>query len=144
MTRGSESECAAHYTTAPHLLGSLKMLSNLCINCLTGIFRIKGWNKHSRSVGCLSTLLATCISFWLFPCDRVQLYRLSTVDTHNVTLKPVRGKLTRHHSRLCSVAFRCVHMCEISYTYPEHDIKLHPNRVKFYRKGCIGSRWPAD
>jgi len=43
------------------------------------------------------------------------------------------GKITRHYSRFCAVAFCYVHKRELSYVYPiypGHDVKLHPHRVK--------------
>jgi len=64
-----------------------------------------------------------------------------TVDAHayTVALKQVMGKITRHYSRYCTVAFCFVHKCELSYMCPGHDIELHPHRVKLYRIGCGGS-----
>jgi len=49
------------------------------------------------------------------------------------------GKITRHYSRYCAVAFCYVLKCELSCMCPGHDIKLHPHRVKLYRIGCVGS-----
>jgi len=49
------------------------------------------------------------------------------------------GKITRHYSRFCAMAFCYVHKCELSYIYPGDDIKLHPHRVKLYRIWCVGS-----
>jgi len=54
-------------------------------------------------------------------------------------LETSRGKITRHYSRYCAVAFCYVHKCELSYMCPGHDIQLHPHRVELYRIGCVGS-----
>jgi len=60
---------------------------------------------------------------------------MGRVDTNTVALQPIHGKITRHYSRYCAVAFCYVHKCELSYIYPGHDVKLHPHRVKLYRIG---------
>jgi len=59
--------------------------------------------------------------------------------SHIHSLETSHGKITRHHSRYCTVAFCYVHKCELSYMCPDHDIKLHPHQVKLYRIGCVGS-----
>jgi len=38
-----------------------------------------------------------------------------------------------------TVAFFYMHKCELSYMCPDHDIKLHPHRVKLYQIGCVES-----
>jgi len=48
------------------------------------------------------------------------------------------GKITRHYSRYCAVAFCYVHKCELSYMCPGHDIKLHPHRVKIISNKVCG------
>jgi len=53
-----------------------------------------------------------------------QLYRLSAVDKHTVSLQPIQ-KITRHYSRYCAVVFCYVRKCELSYIYPGHDVNLH-------------------
>jgi len=68
-----------------------------------------------------------------------QLCGLSPVDAHTVALKIVHAKMTRHYSRYCAAAFCYVHKCELSYLCPVHDVKRHPNRVKFDIIGCVGS-----
>jgi len=49
------------------------------------------------------------------------------------------GKITRHYSPCCIVAFCYVHKCELFCMCTGNDIKLHPHRVKLYRIGCVGS-----
>jgi len=46
------------------------------------------------------------------------------------------GKITRHYSQYCTVAFCYVHKFELSYVCPGHDIKLHQHQVILYRIGC--------
>jgi len=58
-----------------------------------------------------------------------QSYRLSTVDAHTVALQTIHGKITRHHSRYCTVAFCYVHNCELSYIYLGYYVKLYPHWV---------------
>jgi len=94
------------------------------------------WNSSSNS--CRHCTFIILINWRLLqtPCGRVQLCRLSSVDAHTVTLKPVHGKITRHYSRYCTVVFCCVHKCELSYMCPGHDVILHPYQVKLFWKWC--------
>jgi len=50
--------------------------------------------------------------------------------------KASHGKITRHYSRYCTVAFCCV---QTYYMCPGHGIKLHLHWVKLYRIGCVWS-----
>jgi len=67
-----------------------------------------------------------------------QLCRLSTVDVHTVALQPIQGKITRHYLRYCAVAFCYVHKCELSYIYPGHGVKLHPQSEIILNRVWLG------
>jgi len=53
-----------------------------------------------------------------YPCGGAQLCGLSPVNAHTVALKPVHGKITKHYSRCCAVAFYYVHKCDLSRMCP--------------------------
>jgi len=73
------------------------------------------------------------------PCGRGTVVLIVSCRCTYGCLETSHGKITRHYSRYCTVAFCYVHMCELSYICPGHDIKLHPHRVKLYRIGSVGS-----
>jgi len=52
-------------------------------------------------------------------------------------LETSHGKITRHYSRYCTVAFCYVLKCELSYMCPGYDIKLHPHRLKLFRIALV-------
>jgi len=43
MTYGSESECATHYTTAPHKLANEQKADQTLKSCFSWLKRAKGW-----------------------------------------------------------------------------------------------------
>jgi len=57
-----------------------------------------------------------------------QLCQLFFDDAHTFAIKQLHGEITRHYS--------CVHKCELSYRCFGHDVKLHPYRMKLYRRVC--------
>jgi len=63
--------------------------------------------------------------------------RMSPVVALNACLATSHGKITKQYSQYCAVALSYVHECEPSYVCPGHDIKLHPQRVKYIN--CVRS-----
>jgi len=77
---------------------------------------------------------------WLFPpSGRGTVVSIVSRWCTYCLLETSHGKITRHYSQYCSVAFCYVHKCERYYMCPGHDIKLHPHQVKLFWIGCVES-----
>jgi len=62
---------------------------------------------------------------------------------HILLPEPFHGKITRHYSRYCAVAFCCVTAsanCRRP-TCPGHDVKLHPHRVNEILSNRVCGIW---
>jgi len=88
---------------------------------------------HTRPRQNLFTCTTTC------PHGRGTVVSIVSCRCPYCCLETSHGKITRHYSRFCTVAFFHVHKGELSYMCPGHDIKLHPHQVKLYRIRCVGS-----
>jgi len=98
-----------------------RLISVICKNWINGfIFRGNVWNVLPLSGRGIVVSVVSCRCTYC-------------------CLETSHGKITRHYSRYCTVAFHYVHKCELSCMCPGHDIKLHPHRVKLNRIGCVGS-----
>jgi len=64
------------------------------------------------------------------PCGRGTLVSIVSCRCTYCFSETTHGKITRHYSRFCAVAFCYGHKCELSYIYPGCDVKLHPHQVK--------------
>lgn len=152
------SQIASKNEDAGDIHGTAEILTTLqfaCGDSCSGkrcIAYNKWWYNPSDTwaTKCIGTkwvswvLYIELLNWFLLPCVLgAQSCRLSLVDAHTVALTPVHGKITRHYSRYCAVAFCCTLKCELSYRCPGHDHKLHPHRVNLYRIGCVGSGFVA-
>jgi len=134
------------------------VLNNL-LSCLSYLWGTNAFSSAVTSVLRLSRLVIiddrlSCPTLWnisavtILICDVCSLNvplssRGSVVSNVSCRctyccLETSHGKITRHCSRYCTVAFCYVLKCELSYMCPGHDIKLHLHRVKLYRIGCLG------
>jgi len=62
------------------------------------------------------------------PCGRGTVVLIVSCRCTYCFPETTHGKITRQYLRFCAVAY--MHKCELSYTYPGHDVKLYSHRVK--------------
>jgi len=82
-----------------------------------------------------------CVLSFKFRCGWDTVMPIVSCPCTYCCSETTHGKITRHYSWFCAVAFWNVHKCELSYIYPGHDVEPHLHRVKLWISNSVCGMW---